>query len=252
MTPMGELGRPESGSRPPAQPPGQRGADSRARATPDAPAGKRHEHRPLAEPRSRQEVAQEARTRPVRPDDGPVPDRRDTVAPARDHPGDAARPAPAVAHFHGEFKSHRLDLYTDGNRWAAADSARPEQTTAKKGDAPVRPPAGQELIDGAADNNPSRADRIRSKLYEQSDDALDVLEKNAAIGQSIFDQPPTGSYEGTSAPQPHIYESQPAGIDAGTVATAIFTLGLIIDRAAHRAVEYYEKHAKGDDHAGNR
>ena len=72
-----------------------------------------------------------------------------------------------------------------------------------------------------------------------------ALEKNANIGQNIFDRPPTGSYEGTPAPQPHIYETHPAGIDAGTVATAIFTLGLVIDRAARRAVEYYEKHAKG-------
>ena len=61
----------------------------------------------------------------------------------------------------------------------------------------------------------------------------------------IFDRPPTGSYEGTPAPQPHIYETHPAGIDAGTVATSIFTLGLVIDRAAHWAMEYYEKHAKG-------
>lgn len=155
------------------------------------------------------------------------------------------QPATAVKHFHGEFKSQRLDLYTDGNRWATADSPRSEQTAAKKGDTPVRPPTGQELADSAADNNPSRADRIRSKLYEQSDDALDVLEKNANIGQSIFDRPPTGSYEGTPTPPPHIYETHPSGIDAGTVATAIFTLGLVIDRAAHRAVEYYEKHAKG-------
>ena len=50
----------------------------------------------------------------------------------------------------------------------------------------VRPPDGQELVDSAADTNPSRADRIRSKLYEQSDDALDQLEKNTNIGQSHF------------------------------------------------------------------
>ena len=238
---MNELSRPESSGQPPDK------------AAPDVSVGRRqHEDRQLAEPRSRQEVAREARARPVRLDDGPVPDRRDTVAPAGGRPGDAARPGPAVTHFHGEFKSQRLDLYTDGNRWASADSARPGQTAAKKGDVPVRPPDGQELIGGAADTNPSRADRLRSKLYDQSDGVLDVLEKNANIGQSIFDRPPTGSYEGTPAHQPHIYETHSAGIDAGTVATSIFVLGLVIDRAAHRAVEYYEKHAKGDNHAGIR
>ena len=238
---MDELSRPESSGQPPDK------------AAPDVSVGRRqHEDRQLAEPRSRQEVAREARARPVRLDDGPVPDRRDTVAPAGGRPGDAAPPGSAMTHFHAEFKSQRLDLYTDGNRWASADSARPGQTAAKKGDVPVRPPDGRELVDGAADTNPSRADRLRSKLYDQSDGVLDVLEKNANIGQSIFDQPPTGSYEGSPAPQPHIYETHPAGIDAGTVATSIFVLGLVIDRAAHWAVEYYEKHAKGDNHAGIR
>jgi hypothetical protein len=102
-----------------------------------------------------------------------------------------------VTHFHGEFKAQRLDLYTDGNRWATADSAGREQTVPKKGDVPVRQPTGQELVDSAADKNPSRADRIRSKLYEESEDALDVLEKNANIGEGIFARSPTGSYEGT-------------------------------------------------------
>jgi hypothetical protein len=50
----------------------------------------------------------------------------------------------------------------------------------------------RESLDSAADNNPSRADRIRSKLYEQSGDVLDTLEKNASIGESIFARPPTG------------------------------------------------------------
>ena len=255
---MGELSQSESVSRPPdqaaqasrpeTQAPGQAG-DSRGSGRPSGPAetSTRAEYaRQMREqpPGQRGAVAREARTRPVRPDERPVPDGRDTVAPS---PADREdrQPATAVRHFHGEFKSQRLDLYTDGNRWATADSPRPEQTVVKKSDAPVKPPAGQELADSAADNNPSRADRIRSKLYDQSEDALDVLEKNASIGQGIFDRPPTGSYEGTPAPQPQIYETHPAGIDAGTVATAILTLGLVIDRAAHRAVEYYEQHAKG-------
>jgi hypothetical protein len=210
--------------------------------TPPGPGRRQHEDRQLAEPRSRQEVAREARARPVRPEGQPQPDGPATVA---------RTPAAAVTHFHGEFKTQQLDLYTDGNRWETADSTRREQTVPKKGDIPIQLPTGQDLVDSAEDNNPSRADRIRSKLYEQSEDALDILEKNANIGEEIFARPPTGSYEGTPTPQPHIYETHPAGIDAGTAATAIFTLGLVIDRAAHRTVEYYEKHVKGDNHAGN-
>lgn len=151
-------------------------------------------------------------------------DRQDRGVQARSHGGDAGRPAAAgrpdrdgrpgggtrrghaveartsataVTHFHGEFKARRLDLYTDGDRWASADSSRREQTAAEKGDMPGHLPTGQELVDSAADNNPAKADRIRSKLYEQSDDVLDTLEKNANIGESIFARPPTGSYEGS-------------------------------------------------------
>jgi hypothetical protein len=157
----------------------------------------------------------------------------------------------AVTHLHGEFKDQRLDLYTDGTRWASSDSPRREETLARKGDEPDRMPTGQELVDSADNNNLSRVDRIRSKLYEESGDALDALEKNANLGHDIFAAPPTGSYEGTATPQPHIYENHPAGIDAGTAATALFTLGLVIDRAAHSVVEYYKQHRKEDSHAGN-
>jgi hypothetical protein len=117
-----------------------------------------------------------------------------------------------VTHFHGDFKAQRLDVYTDGKRWATADSPRREQTAAKKGDMPGRLPTAQELVDSAADNNPSRADRIRSKLYDQSDDVLDTLEKNANIGESIFARPPTDSYEGTPAHQPYTLTPRTLGV----------------------------------------
>jgi hypothetical protein len=164
-----------------------------------------------------------------------------------------ARPAGvAVTHFHGEFKDQRLDLYTDGTRWANSDSPPREETIVCKEDQPDWIPTGKEFADDADSNDLSRADRIRSKLYEESGDALDALEKNANLGHDIFASPPTGSYEGTPTPQPHFYETHPAGIDAGTAATALFTLGLVIDRAVHSIVEYYEEHAQGDNHASNR
>jgi len=202
----------------------------------DAPAGTRpHEDRQLAEPGAGQEVAREARARPVRPEERPQPDGLVTVA---------RTPAAAVTHFRGEFKAQQLDLYTDGNRWPTAGSARREQTVLKKGDIPVQLPAGQELVASATDSNPSRADRIRSKLYEQRERARHTREE-CQHRRGDLCPPADRQLRGTPTPQPHICETHPAGIDAGTAATAIFTLGLVIDRAARRAVEYYEKHAKG-------
>jgi hypothetical protein len=212
-------------------PPQQADQDRHRAASPDA---RDHAGPARAEMRTRAEYASIMHDRP---EAARVPDAR---------PADAA-----VTHFHGEFKDQRLDLYTDGTRWASSDSPPREKTIAREDDQPDRILTGKELADGADSNDLSRADRIRSKLYEESEDALDALEKNANLGHDIFASPPTGSYEGTPTPQPHIYESHPAGIDAGTAATALFTLGLVIDRAAHSAVEYYKQHRKEDSHAGN-
>jgi hypothetical protein len=157
---------------------------------------------------------------------------------------DTSTTAVAVTHFHGEFKDQQLDLYTDGTRWAAADTPRTQDTVSEKGEIPDRLPTGKELLDSAGADS-SRLERFRHKLYEQSDDALDNLEKNTNIAYDIFSHPPTSSYETTPTPEPHIYEAQHSVMDPGTVATAIFTFGLVIDRAVHWAVGHYDKHAKG-------
>ncbi len=156
--------------------------------------------------------------------------------------GDAA--APAVTHFHGEFKGRPLDLYTDGTRWAAADTPDTDETVSEKDDMPDRPPTGAELVDNA-DKGSSLLERLRREVYEESDDEIDVLEKDANLVYDVFSRPPTGSYEGTLPNQPYIHGTQHSGIDAGSVATAVFTLGLVIDRTARWAMQHYENHAKG-------
>jgi hypothetical protein len=77
-------------------------------------------------------------------------------------------------------------------------------------------------------------------------------EKDVNLVHDVFSRPPTGSHEGTSPSQPNIHGAQHSGIDAGSVATAIFTLGLVVDRTARWAMQHYENHAKGDSHAGDR
>jgi hypothetical protein len=150
----------------------------------------------------------------------------------------------AVTHFHGEFKGRPLDLYTDGTRWAAADTPDREETVAGAGDIPDRLPAGAELMESGGEDS-SRLDRFRQELYEESDDEIDLLDKDTNIAHSVFSHPPASSYEGTPRSQPYIYGPQHSGIDAGTAAAALFTFGLVIDRAVRWAVGYYEKHAKG-------
>ena len=155
-------------------------------------------------------------------------------------------PGPAdttVTHFHGEFKDTSLDLYTDGTRWAAADTPRTQETVGEKGEIPEQLPTGAELVDSAGEGS-SLLERLRREVYEESDDEIDLLDKDANLVHDVFSHPPTSSYEGTPS-QPSIHETPHSGIDAGTAATAIFVFGLVIDRAIHWAVGYYDKHTQG-------
>lgn len=192
----------------------------------------------VAEPLSREEYADAMRGDGL--DDG---DQEQSADPDAGQDRDASATADAVTHFHGEFKGQQLDLYTDGTRWAAAGTPRTQDTVSEKGEIPDRLPTGGELVDSAGEAS-SLLERLRRGVYEESDNETDVLEKDANIFHDVFSHPPTSSYEGTPA-QPHIYGTQHSGIDAGTAATAIFTFGLVIDRAVHWAVGYYEKHANG-------
>ena len=179
-----------------------------------------------AEPRTREEYA-------------------DAVRPDGEQAHDLSSAATSVTHFHGEFKGRPLDLYTDGTRWAAADTPNVEETVSEKGDIPDQLPAGEELADDADEDSSSLLERLRREVYEESGDEIDILEKDANLVHDVFSRPPTGSYEGTSPDQPYIHGAQHSGIDAGSVATAVFTLGLVIDRAARWAMRHYENQARG-------
>ena len=190
-----------------------------------------------AEPLNREEYAEA-----MRGNGADAGDQERPEDPGTDSARDTSTTAGAVTHFHGEFKGQQLDLYTDGTRWAAAETPRTQDTVSEKGDIPDRLPTGEELVD-SADEASSRLDRFRHKLYDQSDDALDSLEKNTNTAHDIFSHPPTSSYETTPTPEPQIYEAQHSVLDPGAAATAIFTFGLVIDRAIHWAMGHYDKHA---------
>jgi hypothetical protein len=197
-----------------------------------------HIVRAAAEPLTREEYADAVR--------GSDHDATDAHSQDSDtgHPADGSAAVPAVAHFHAEFKGRPLDLYTDGTRWAAADAPDIEETVSEKGDLPDRLPTSEELVKNA-DEGSSLLERLRREVYEESDDELDILEKEANLVHDVFSRPPTGSYEGTAPNHSYIHGTQPSGIDAGSVATAVFTLGLVIDRTARWAMQHYENHARG-------
>jgi hypothetical protein len=158
----------------------------------------------------------------------------------------AENDATAVTHFHSEFRGRPMDLYTDGTRWAAPDQVRVENTVAGTAGIPDRsPPSGEELVDSAGEDS-SRLERFRRELYKTSDDAVDTVEKDANLVHDAFWHPPTSSYQVTPVDGPYISEAQHSGIDAGTVATAAFVVGVLIDRGVSSFVQHYKEHAKGE------
>jgi hypothetical protein len=150
-----------------------------------------------------------------------------------------------VTHFHGEFNGEQMDLYTDGTRWAVAERPRGEDMVASKPEAQDPSPTGAELAESAGEKS-SLLDRLRKEIYRESDDAMDSMDKGFDLGHDVFAHPPTSSYEGTPRDQPNISQSQHAGIDAGSAATAIFVLGLAIERGIHSVMRYAEKHKEGE------
>jgi hypothetical protein len=240
------------------QPPIQRQADTRNPAPADAPppaAGGNHDRRTeRAAPGQPHETA----TTPA-PRETQALNRADYNAarhaepPVRDtHPGEGKPPAsehrpddrPAITHYHADFKGHRTDLYTDGTRWASGDHAR-EQATAGRGELPDDSPTGQDLVD-RADEEGSPAERLRRALYDEGEDISDVIEHGANRGYDLFAPPPTSSYEAHPVAGPYFSAQHHNGMDVGTGATALFALGLAVDRMATWTMRHFEKHPEGD------
>jgi hypothetical protein len=236
--------------------PGQRGADARAQAAPDAPADAQQQgDRQLAEPRSRQEVGREARARTVRPHDRSVPDRRGTVAqspagrqdrgaPARGHPGDAGRPGAAGRPDGGGRPG-------GGTRQEHANGhdGSPRQVSVVRADRTIgdttpagigRKPTGEQLRDMESDKL-SRGDRFRKKVYERADDIQDSTEKTAGTLQGILGaHRPTGQ-DVKYTTQPAIDRPVPPGADASSIATAGLALGLVADRLIRRVRDMFRQ-----------
>jgi hypothetical protein len=102
------------------------------------------------------------------------------------------------------------------------------------------------------DEEASRWDKARREFYEEGDDISDAIENNANIAHDYFLPQPTGSYAGTPMPRPYFSTQQHSGMDLGTEATALFALGLAIERLAAFGMERWTKRPReGTEHAGN-
>jgi len=151
---------------------------------------------------------------------------------------------PVLTHFHTEFKGHSTDLYTDGTRWASGDQPRRQDLSAGRGEIPERLPTGEDLVETAGEES-SVAERFRREVYEEGEDVFDVVETNANDAYDFFSPPPTGSHEATPPAGPYFSAQQHPGVDVGTGATALFALGLAIDRVATWTMQHWEKHGEG-------
>jgi hypothetical protein len=149
-----------------------------------------------------------------------------------------------ITHYHADFNGHRTDLYTDGTRWASGDPSR-EHATAGRGELPDDSPTGEDLVDSAGEEG-SLAERVRREAYEEGEDLVDVLDHGANRLSDIFAPPPTSSYEAHPVGGPYFSAQQHNGMDVGTGATALFALGLAVDRVAKWTMQHFEKHPEGD------
>jgi hypothetical protein len=84
------------------------------------------------------------------------------------------------------------------------------------------------------------------KYMKRGEDLTGAINDNINGIHDIFSSPPTGSYEGVPGPGPLFTSPQHSGMDAGTGATALFALGLAIDRGATWAMRHLIKHSEGD------
>jgi hypothetical protein len=207
--------------------------------------------RGLAEPRTREEVAEAARSGP------------DPLTSA------AGTGADQITHYAAEFKGRRIDLFTDGRQWVTADEpdagyeaaavsghapgsgqsgdrldahvpavetvdfeGHPLEITGNANDGiwieglPGEPPRQVgDLLVSPEDDKHSRADRLFGRAVDSAEDLFDSVEKNASLGFEVFQRPPV--HAEVPVPVSHYTpEAQPAP-DAGNLATAALALGYL-------------------------
>lgn len=98
-----------------------------------------------------------------------------------------------------------------------------------------RLPSGEELVKGDRVRK-SKADSLREALFDELEDETDALKEVSNSIKEIFSPPgPEGQYTQARSHDTTMHAPQPAGVDAGMTAAAMFATGLVIGELARRA-----------------
>ncbi|MEV0402998.1 hypothetical protein [Actinoallomurus sp. NPDC050550] len=93
----------------------------------------------------------------------------------------------------------------------------------------------------------SRREKLRDKLFEHGDDALDGTQEGVNAIGGIFDRPqPTGSHAIAKTDQP-IIEASPHGVDAGEAATALIAGAVVASKLYDWGREMVARKRRDDD-----
>jgi hypothetical protein len=110
-------------------------------------------------------------------------------------------------------------------------------------------PAGERLLE-TDDDERSRLGNLRSKLFSNASSIDDRVQKISTALDKAFGQHPPGHAEIRTNNGPVVYESHPSGIDAGSTASALLTLGIVGAEATRRVVrrigEWRNLNGEGD------
>lgn len=204
MPPMAELSGPESSGRIPDQ------AVSRPEQAGGANTGTTDVE--LAEPRSRAEVADEARTQTVPPE----------YLPSRD-----GHRTPAGASHQEHSGGH------DGPDWRRVTVVQADRTLGDTTPVGIGlKPTGEEILDMESDQL-ARGARFRRNAYERAEDIQDVTEKTADTLQGLLGAHRPMGHDVSATVHPSIDAPAPSPADAGNIVMAGLVLGLLADRAIH-------------------
>jgi hypothetical protein len=187
------------------------------------------EQEELPEPRTRQEVGEEARSGA-----DPLAHARSD---AQQHEPDAQeglRPKNARGCM-GAYLDWRNEISAGREEGTNVVGAKPDRSP---GDRRDLPPMGEELLDMDSDKL-SRAEQFWHEFYKEAGDVADAVEKEGGMAIALTERPPTGSH--TEVPTHQLAVSQPAAdhaTDSGQIALAGLVAGVLVFETAQVTPEY--------------
>jgi hypothetical protein len=87
-------------------------------------------------------------------------------------------------------------------------------------------PSGEQLVE-MEDDSKSRLEKLRSAIYERSDDITDAGKEYGGTLAELFERPPSDTHAEVPGKLPEIPHHPVQAIDGGQVATAAFVVGVL-------------------------